>query len=214
MDLATARVQIAAAYVLYPDMRYLPSREEPTEMFVPVLRLSGARWIALMGCCFIAATVPAPAQRFKGPTYSLMPPAGWTTTTQNVAKGGVAFIGPREQEFTVNINLLSEPAPHETLAQYVQANHRQVAAHKEMGMTILKDGKTVMAGGAAHTMLSELHLANRPNVPTLRTVQVYAMHKDRAYILTLTYPKSVAEPSRTKYVAAFDKMVASFHWER
>ena len=131
---------------------------------MPVLRSSGVRLIALMGC-FVGAAVHAPAQRYKGPTYSLTPPAGWSTTTQNVAKGGVAFLGPRETNFAVNINLLSEPAPYETLAQYVQANHRQVAAHKELGMTILKDGKTVMAGTPAHTMSSEIHLQNRPDLP-------------------------------------------------
>ena len=182
-------------------------------MQVSVFRSLGVRLFALIAC-LVVVTVVGSAQRYKGPTYSLTPPAGWVTSTKNVAKGGVAFLGPTEQNFAININILSEPAPKETLAQYVDANHRQIAARKEFGVTVLKDGKTVMASTPAHTMLSEMHIPNRPELPFLRTYQVYAMHKDRAYILTLTYPKSVAESSIKKYTAALDKLVASFHWER
>ena len=178
---------------------------------MPVPRVSHARLFALV-VCFGVAAVHSPAQRFKADLYSFVPPIGWTRTTQNVSKGVAAFLGPREQDFAVNINILSEPAPHETLAQYVDATHRQFAAHKEM--TRLKDGTTVMAGGPAHTMLSELQLADHPNLPTLISHQVYAMHKNRAFILTLTYPKGLAEASARKYDAAFTKSVASFQWER
>jgi hypothetical protein len=162
--------------------------------------------------CFVAAAVPAPAQRFKSSTYSVTPPAGWLTSTQNVIKGGVVFLGPREEDFTVNINVLSEPAPHETLAQYVQAIHRQVTAAKQM--VILKDGSKVLAGTPAHTMMTDLMLKDRRGLPTLRVHQVYAMHKDRAYILTLTCPENVSDAAAYRYNAAFDKVVASFQWEK
>lgn len=178
---------------------------------MPVFRSSVVRLLTLVPC-FVAAAVHAPAQRFKSLTYSLTPPAGWTATTQNVAKGGVAFLGPRERAFTVNINVLSEPAPRETLAQYVNAIHRQIAAGKQM--IILKDGSKILAGTPAHTMLTSLRLKDHPDVPTLRVHQVYAMHRDRAYILTLTYPENVADAPANRYIAAFDKAVASFQWER
>lgn len=175
--------------------------------------LSGKRFWAICAL-FVLAVVQASAQRFKGPTYSLVAPAGWAMTTEDVSKGGVAFLGPHEQNFAVNINVLSEPSPHETLAQYVEATHKQVAAHPEIGMTILKDGTKTMAGAPAHTVLVELHMPKRPDIPLLRNYQVYAMHNDRAYILTLTYPKNVAAGSAKKYTAVFDKLVASFQWER
>ena len=180
-------------------------------MPVPVLRLSRACLIAL-AVCFVAAAVRAPAERVKAGFFSLVPPVGWNRTTQNVSSGVTAFLGPREQDFAVNINILSEPAPRETLAQYVGATHRQFAAHKEM--TRLKDGTTVIAGEPAHTMLSELRVADHPNLPTLVSQQVYIMHKSRAFILTLTYPKDIAETSARKYDAAFRKSIASFKWER
>jgi hypothetical protein len=180
---------------------------------VAVFRSSEVSCIAFAACMSMGSS-QATAQRFKGPTYSLAAPAGWVTTTQNIAKGGVAFVGPLEGDFAVNINLLSEPAPHETLAQYVEANRRQIAAHKELGMTILKDSKTVLGGTPAHTTFAEMHVPKRPEMPHLRTYQVYAMHQDRAYILTLTYPKKVTEAAIKKYRAAFDQVAASFRWEK
>jgi hypothetical protein len=182
-------------------------------MPVSAHRLSGTRFWAIFAF-FVLAAVQASAQRFKGPTYSLVAPAGWNTTTTDLSKGGVAFLGPYEQNFEVNINILSEPAPHETLAQYVEATHKQVAAHPEIGMKILKDGTKTMAGTPVHTVLAELRMPKRPDIPLLRNYQVYAMHKDRAYILTLTYPKNVAAGSAKKYTAVFDKLLASFQWVR
>lgn len=180
---------------------------------MPVLRSSMVRILTLV-VCFVVAAVHAPAQRYKLPAYSVVPPGGWTTTTQKVAKGGVAFLGPREQNFAVNINILSEPAPYETLQQYVEGTHRQIASHKEAGMTILKDGSTVVAATPAHTVVAAMHIPNRPEIPLLSTHQVYVMHNNRAYILTLTYPKGTPAASAKQYVAAFNKLVASFHWEK
>lgn len=154
----------------------------------------------------------ASAQRYQSMAYSVEPPTGWTTTGQEMIKGNVAFLGPHEKDFTVNINILSEPAPREALTQYVQAIHRQVAAGKEM--TILKESSTKLSGTPAHSMMTELRLKKRTDVPLLRVHQVYAMHKDRAYIVTLTYPKSVPTPASNKLIAAFNKLVASFRWEQ
>jgi hypothetical protein len=182
-------------------------------MNVPILRSSGARVVALIACLVVAA-VQVDAQRFKAGFYSFVPPVGWQRATENVSKGMVAFMGPRELNFGVNINILSEPAPHETMAQYVTASHKLVEAHKEIGMKILKDGAKVMAGGPVHTVIAELQMPNRPDIPMLRNYQVYALHKDRAFILTLTYPKDVPQSSAKKYIDAFDKLVASFKWEK
>jgi len=180
-------------------------------MQVPVFRSSRARLFVLVGGYIIAA-LPAPAQRLKMVTYSLTPPVGWTTTTQNVAKGGVAFLGPQIQDYAVNINVAIDPAPHETLAQYVGAMHRQLAKPKEM--KLLQDGTGSLAGQPAHTMLAELHVTGHAEIPILWVQEVFAIHKDRAYIVTLTYPKGIAAASAKKYKTAFDKVVASFRWEQ
>lgn len=166
--------------------------------------------LLLIGC--LLQTVGASAQRFHGPAYSAVAPDGWTTTTQNVVKGGVAFLGPTQQGFAVNINILSEPAPHETLAQYVETTHKQLALHKEM--KLVKEGKTTMSASPAHTMLSDLLLTDHPNLPPLRTYQAFAIHKDRAYVVTLTYPKSTSEAAVKQYTNLFNKFLASFRWEQ
>jgi len=181
-------------------------------MLVPVRGVLGARLLTLV-VCFVVGVLPAFAQRIETATYSVMPPTGWTKQTKDIVAGGVAFLGPQEKDFTVNINVMSEPAPRETLAQYVQAIHRQVTPGGEM--TILKDTpKVLLAGTQAHRMLTELHLKKRTDVPILRVHQIYAMHKDRAFILTLTYPKSVTQDSEKKYIAAFNKLIASFQWKK
>lgn len=173
---------------------------------------SGVRLLTLV-VCFVVGILPAFAQRIETATYSVLSPTDWTKQTKDIVSGGVAFLGPQEKDFQVNINVLSEPAPRETLAQYVQAIHRQVTSGSEM--TILKDTpKVLLAGTPAHRMLTELHLKKRTDVPILRVHQIYAMHKDRAFILTLTYPKSVTQASEKKYLAAFNKLVASFQWKK
>lgn len=174
-----------------------------------ILRSSGACLFALV-VLYIAMAIPASAQRFKSLAYSLTPPVGWTMSSQ-VPKGGVAFLGPREDYFTVNINVLSEPAPHQTLAQYMKSIHSQIASGKKM--IILKEGSRVLAGTPAHTMLTDLNLRDRHELPTLRVHQIYALHKDRAYIITLTHPENISDVSANRYMNAFDKVVASFQWE-
>lgn len=177
-----------------------------------VVHASGVRLLGLIAL-FFAMAGPVTAQRFKSSGYSALPPAGWVATTENIAKGSVAFVGPREKGFAVNMSISIDPAPRETLAQYVGAIHKQLATPKEM--KLLKDGTRVVAGGTpAHTILAELHVPGHSDLPVLTVHEVFAMHKDRAYILTLTYPKGVAETSAQKYRAAFDKLVASFQWER
>jgi hypothetical protein len=194
------------------DLSY--DREEITEIPVPVFRSSRLRLLMLV-VCFGVAAILAHAERFKSRTYSLMPPVGWTATTENMAKDGVAFRGPHElgpqaQDFTVNITVSIDPALHETLEQYVDAQHRQLASSKEM--KILKGGACLLAGTPAHTILYEVHVANHAEIPVLLAHEVFTMHKDRAYILVLTYPKDIAAASANKYIAAFHKVVASFQW--
>ena len=179
---------------------------------MPVPGSSGVRLLTLV-VCFVVGVFPAFAQRIESANYSVLMPMDWTKQTKNIVAGGMAFLGPQEKDFQVNINVLSEPAPHETLTQYVQAIHKQVTSGSEM--TILKDTFNVLlAGTPAHRMLTELHLKKRTDVPILRVHQIYAMHKDRVFILTLTYPQSVTQASEKKYIDAFDKLIASFQWKR
>jgi hypothetical protein len=186
-------------------------RNDLPEIAVPVLPSSRARLLTLV-VLFVLAAVHAPAQRFKSYAYSVTPPAGWVTSTQNTPKGGVAFLGPRETQFTVNINVLTDPAPHETLAQYIKALQGQIAAGKKM--IILKEGSRMLGGSPAHTMLTDLNLKDHPELPTLRVHQIFTIHKDRVYIVTLTYPENIPDAAAFKYIAAFDKVAASFQWER
>ena len=184
---------------------------------MPVLRPSRALLLMLVAC-FVVAAVHAPAARYKSATYSVVPPDGWTTSTENLPKGAVAFLGPHElgpqvQDFIVNITVTVEHAPHETLTQYVEAMRRQLASPKEM--KIRKDGASVLGGNTpAHTIFGELHVANHAELPVLLTHEVIAMHNDRAFILVLTYPKGIATANEKRYVAIFDKLVASFQWEK
>ncbi len=171
-------------------------------------------WLRFVLLCACGALLTANARgdRFKSLYYSFAPPAGWNKTTKGVPTGGVAFVGPTEKNFAVNVNIYSEPAPNETLQQYVDASRKQILAKKVMD--IKKESGKTMGGQPAYGWRAVMTVPNKPHLPVLFVRQVIAMHLNQAFILTLTYPNTLPQASKDKYDKAFDKVVDSFKWER
>jgi hypothetical protein len=136
--------------------------------------------------------------------YSLAPPPGWTRKT-DMPRPYVAFLGPIEQEFQANFHVYSEPAANKTLAEYVKISKETITKNKKM--RLVRSGKTRLAGVPAETF--QLNVTVPGNGHTV-TRQVVALRDGRGYILTFSaLPKSIKKLTRI-----FDRVIASFRWER
>jgi hypothetical protein len=167
------------------------------------------------------------AARYKDPEYhySFDIPAGWQQNTDN-ARPLVVFTAPRAIDFTINVNITTETVGNATLSQYIKgAKARFVKVNKEQNVSsptqnnskasngkvdivqIYEEKAGKLGGLPAYTW--RLHL-NLPGKPAVEERQVCCLRDKRAFVVTFTTLK----PDMKKNEAVFDRLLASFKWEK
>ncbi len=134
--------------------------------------------------------------------FSFQPPADWTHNT-TINPPFIVFIAPGETD--VNIGTYGEAVGKMTLDTLVKSNKQNAKA--EQGMTIYDEKSTKLAGEKAYSWRIRI---KRRNFAPHESRQIFCIHNSRSFVLTLTgLPTNIK-----KYEPAFDKIVASFRWEK
>jgi len=175
----------------------------------PNFRGGRGKWgvvgLALLACAVLATADSAPARykdaKFK---FSFLPPAGWTQDPDQHSPM-VAFLGPKEQDFTVNVSVYSESTSLSNLDSLIKVTKKEDA--KVKGFVLYEEKRTKLGGQPAHAWRAHLKLAGKP---PLELRQVFCLHDKRSFSLTLTMPPG----SVKKYDTVFEKLMTSFRWEK
>ena len=134
--------------------------------------------------------------------FSFQPPADWTHNT-TIDPPYIVFVAPGETD--VNIGTYGEAVGKMTLDTLVKSNKQN--AKTEQGMTIYDEKATKIAGEKAYSWRIRI---KRRNFASHESRQIFCIHNNRSFVLTLTgLPTNIK-----KYEPAFDKIVASFRWEK
>jgi hypothetical protein len=137
--------------------------------------------------------------------FSFQPPAGWKRVTTGVTQMTVAFAGPASNGFATNVNIVVEPVGKLTLDDYVKATKKAIA--KQKGMTIDGEKPAKLGGEPGHSWRMHLRM---PNMSAVDNRQVLCVHNKRGFVVTFsTLPSELK-----KQEATFDKLLASFKWEK
>ncbi|HZO91296.1 MAG TPA: DcrB-related protein [Chthonomonadaceae bacterium] len=175
---------------------------------MPFRLLRQAAAIGFMALLLWAATaLAAPgANRYVNTEdhYSFAPPAGWKQNTRALPKPFVLFVGPIEQQFAVNLNIYSEPIGNMSLDQYVALSKQKAAQSKIVTISAVRPAK--LDGVPAYRLSGTLQMGARK----VANRQVVCVRNKRGYVLTL----SASPATIKKYDPVFDKIIASFTWEK
>ncbi len=176
-------------------------------------RLLGAAvaFVALVGCSSKPAAQPlgsstaAPAGLsatvYAASGFSIRPPQGWTKNDSGKLGAKVFFFGPRQLDFTVNINVVSESARGTNVDQYVQAGKPQLA-QALTGYTQVEDRSLTVNGQPAHILGGTF----KQGAFKLRNRQLFVVRNDVAYVVTAT----ALESTWSTYEALIDASIKTF----
>jgi hypothetical protein len=135
---------------------------------------------------------------------SFVPPAGWQRSSE-APPPTIVYVAPGDRKSAVNIGLISAPVGDETMEQFVRSN-RDYAA-RTRGLTVYDVAPATLAGAKAMTW--RIHVQPPKGTPH-ETRQIFCVHNRRSYVITLAgLPSNIR-----KYDGVFDKVVASFQWDK
>ena len=132
--------------------------------------------------------------------FSIQPPEGWTIQ-EDWFGAIVCFIGPTEDDFAVNINIVSEETDM-SLEEYVELSKQQIK--DILNATIISGGSRTIKNHEAY----EIVLTWTMGAHNLKQKQVYLIEKGRAYIITCTASQS----NYDSYVSTFDESINTFEF--
>ena len=154
-------------------------------------------------CVLLCSAAAGPTVRYTDAEsrFSFQPPEGWQRRP-DLPRPVVAFIGPEEEGFAVNfvVNIHNKPVEEAELDKFVQ----QI---KIENGEIYAQTKTTLNGKPARAWRTHMHV---PGHPLLENRQIVCIFNKRAYELTFTMPPVAVK----KYDPVFEKIVASFRWEK
>ena len=138
---------------------------------------------------------------YSAPGFSIRPPEGWTQDDSGKLGSKVFFLGPRQSNFTVNINVISEPAQGTNVEQYVQAGKPQLA-QALTGYAQVEDRALTVNGQPAHILGGTF----KQGTFELRNRQLFVVRHDVAYVVTATALAS----TWSTYEALLDASIKTF----
>lgn len=150
-----------------------------------------------------SSTVPAglSATVYSTTGFSIRPPEAWTKDESGKLGAKVFFFGPRQSNFTININVVSEPAQGTNVEQYVQAGKPQLA-QALTGYAQVEDRALTVNGQPAHILGGTF----KQGTFELRNRQLFVVRHDVAYVVTATALAS----TWSTYDALIDASIKTF----
>ena len=133
--------------------------------------------------------------------FSIRPPQGWKTDESGKLGSKVFFFGPTQSSFTVNINVVSEPAQGTTVGQYAEAGKAQLS-QALTGYAQVEDQALTVNGQPAHILGGTF----TQGAFELRNRQLFVVRNDVAYVVTATALAS----SWASYEAVLDASIKTF----
>jgi len=164
-----------------------------------------------IGICIVAAIlvvaiiVSSTPKTYSNDRYgfSIRPPAGWKIK-ENVRVENftiiVAFIGPTENNFAVNINIYSERT-NQNLQEYTSSNKESLNLYVPE-FNLISEKNRIIGNIKAYEIV---YTAKVKNVD-LKFEQVVLIKNNRSYIITFTN----LNENFDKYIAVFEKSVDTF----
>lgn len=156
----------------------------------------------------VAVIVVSPPETYLNGEYgfSINPPKGWKIK-ENVHIDNitliVAFIGPVENNFAVNINIYSENVKGMDLQEYVASNKKGLASSFP-GYNLILEKNTTINSLEAYELIYTAKLRNKD----LKYKQVFLIKDDEGYIITFAALKDNFD----KYIAVFEKSIGTFRF--
>lgn len=132
--------------------------------------------------------------------FGFTPPAGWKQV--KIRDAVVAFTGPTEHGFTVNINVFAKRVDHYSLKQYVKQSS-EMAGHMKY-YHIIRQRATHLGLADAWERYNRLTTQNRP----IETHEVICYRDGNIIVITL----AALESSFKRYDVYFNRVLASFSW--
>lgn len=138
-------------------------------------------------------------------SFSMQPPSGWAVDESGLMGTAVIFYGPREQDFTVNVNIMVEDVPAgTTLGDYISVSKRNLPLlltnHR-----VVSERSRVIGGIYAY----ELVITHTMGIFDLKAKCVALLKDSKAYTITFT-----ALPGNYDvYLPAFEASVETFKFE-
>ncbi len=156
--------------------------------------------------CMLIILAPAPPALPGGAYinqplhFGFTPPAGWKQV--KIRDAVVAFTGPTELGFTVNINVYAKKVNRYSLKQYVKQSS-EMASHMKY-YHIIRQRATHLGGADAWERFNRLTTQHRP----IETREVICYRDGNIIVITLT----ALESNFKRYDNYFSKVLASFSW--
>jgi hypothetical protein len=131
-------------------------------------------------------------------TFTINPPPGWTTTEP--ANVTVAFVGPLNEDFPVNMNILVVTT-NKTITQFVTASEQALQTSLTNYTTISEAPRTIN-NITAYEIVYTFTYQNT----TIKQKQVYLIKNTEAFIITY----SASATTYPKYLSAFETSIQTF----
>jgi hypothetical protein len=135
---------------------------------------------------------------------SMRPPQGWTIKEESEGMVLVYFLGPIDEGFRININIVVEETTYVemSLQEYVDACKEQLQS--VLKASIISEGSRTIKGHEAYevvfTWISETY--------DFQQKQVYLVEKGNGYVITCT----ALQTNYDNYVPDFDESVETFEF--
>jgi hypothetical protein len=161
-------------------------------------------WIvlAIIVVAIIASSTP---KTYSNDEYgfSIVPPTGWKTK-ENVKIGNftsvVAFIGPKENDFTVNFNIYSESTKGLNLQEYV--NLGKEASASIPSFNLISEKNRTIKNLEGYELVYTINLMNK----SLEFEQMILIKNGESYVITFASLKDNFD----KYISDFEKSTETF----
>jgi hypothetical protein len=154
----------------------------------------------------IVVIVFSPPKTYKNNEYgfSINPPKGWKIQ-ENIKMDNftipVAFIGPVEKNFAVNINIYIEKINETTLQEYVNLN-KKILTLVVSSYNLISERNTTINNHEAYELLYTAKIKNTD----LAYKQIFLIKNNSGYVITFTALKDNFD----KYIVVFDKSIETF----
>jgi len=133
--------------------------------------------------------------------FLISPPQGWTVQEESEGEILVYFLGPIDEGFRININILVEETQM-SLQDYVDFNKDQLLY--VLGASIILEGGKIIKGHEAY----EVVFTWIYQTYDLQQKQVYLVEKGNGYVITF----SALQTNYDNYITDFDESVDTFEF--
>jgi hypothetical protein len=159
---------------------------------------------ALFIFAICVSATPVLAYTNQKNNFSIDQPSGWTVDeTIDYGLVVVAFLGPREESFTVNVQIQVEDLPEETtLNQYVEATLNKTPGTVS-NFTLVSEAPRIIDNIEAHELVYTFDYSGSYHI---KVKQVVIVKNDKAFNIVYT----ALQTTYDKYLAAFDSSVETF----